>query len=65
MTPTDFGPNGERRIARARAEKLSPEEKARRARAQRQRWNEANPDYKRRWIEANPEKHRAHKLSPA
>ena len=65
MTPTDFGPNGERRIARARAEKLSPEEKAARARLSRQRWNEANPDYKRLWREANPEKHRGHSRASA
>ncbi|WP_435528074.1 hypothetical protein [Microbacterium aurantiacum] len=65
MTPTDFGSNGERRIARARAEKLSPEEKAARDRLSRQRWNEANPDYKRLWREANPEKHRAHSRASA
>lgn len=65
MPPTDFGPNGERRFARARAEKLSPEEKATRARQSRQRWTEANPDYKRQWRKANPEKHRAHNRASA
>lgn len=65
MTPTDFGPNGERRIARARADKLPPDEKAARARLSRQRWHEANPDYKRLWREANPEKHRAHSRASA
>jgi len=61
----DFGPNGERRIARARAEKLSPEERAARNALSRQRWREANPDYGRLWKQANPEKHRAYSRATA
>lgn len=57
MTRPDFGPNGERRIERA---KLSPEERATRQAASRQRWREQNPEYGRLWKQANPEKHRAH-----
>lgn len=56
MAGPDFGPNGERRIERA---KLSPEERAVRNAAARQRWKERNPDYGRAWKQANPEKHRA------
>jgi len=53
----DFGPNGERRIERA---KLSPEERAARASLSRQRWKDRNPDYGRLWKQANAEKHRSY-----
>ncbi len=56
----DFGPNGERRIARARAAELSPGERAARDALSRKRWWDRNPEYRRQWREANPEKHRAH-----
>lgn len=65
MASIDFGPNGERRIQRARSEKLAPEEKAERARLSRQRWKEANPDYARQWREANADKHRAYSRATA
>ena len=57
MARPDFGPNGERRIERA---KLSPEERAARAAESRRRWKEHNPEYARTWKQANPEKHRAY-----
>lgn len=62
MARPDFGPNGERRIERA---KLSSEERAARLAASRKSWNERNPDYQRRWREANPERHRAHSRATA
>lgn len=57
MAAPDFGPNGERRIQRA---KLSPEERAARNAEHKRRWKERNPEYQRAWRLANPEKHRAH-----
>lgn len=56
MARPDFGPNGERRIERA---KLSPEERAARNALSRDRWRERNPNYGRLWKQANPDKHRA------
>lgn len=57
MARPDFGPNGERRIERA---KLSPEERAARNAEHKRRWKERNPEYQRAWRLANPEKHRAY-----
>ena len=61
MARPDFGPNGERRIERAR---LSPEEAAARHREQRKRWRENNREKvahdRREWKQANREKHREH-----
>lgn len=64
MARPDFGPNGERRIERAR---LSPEERDARQREQRKRWKENNREKVaadiRRWKQENREKHRAHNLA--
>lgn len=62
MARPDFGPNGERRIARAR---LSPEDRAARHAEQRRQWNERNPDYGQRWKQANPERHQSHSRATA
>jgi hypothetical protein len=57
MARPDFGPNGERRIERA---KLSAEERAARSAESRRRWKERNPEYARAWKQANADRHRAY-----